>query len=177
MPEPISLASLATPVTLDRLGLEVAVRLTANESPRYLLVETAKLQNFRIAGYSVNALSEAEAVGAVLMTHLPDTSCAELGLDGPRIIEQAQLRQVPVVTEQGLSAEGESDLESTDPHSAPSYLVVFKDIKPGQLNKTDESEDDDRVYCGARTIYEAVGLVLLQSPSLTYDAVLDHMEV
>lgn len=55
MPEPISLDNLAVPVALDRLGLEVAVRLTANESPRYLLVETAKLQNFRIAGYSLTS--------------------------------------------------------------------------------------------------------------------------
>lgn len=165
-------------ISLDRLGLQVAGPLAnAPENSDYLLVETSKLRCFTVAGYNVFALSEAEAVGAVLMHKLPYASCQSLLLECPRILEDAQCLEVPAVNALGDSVQVISDLDARDPSTMPTYLVVFKDLERGQLNTSSEDDESDRVYQAARTVYEAVGLVLLKNPQLTYDDVLDHMEV
>lgn len=60
----------------------------------------------------------------------------------------------------------------------PTWLIVVHPHKKHLLTITDPlADNDDRVYIGARSIEEAIGYVLMQNPELTYNDVLDHMEV
>ena len=53
-----------------------------------------------------------------------------------------------------------------------SYLIVFK--TEGLLTRDPR---DDRICVGGLSLAEAIGRVLMANPSLTYNDVLDHMEV
>lgn len=61
-------------------------------------------------------------------------------------------------------------LESAD--DDPTYLIVFK-----QPISNAHVENVDRLYIEAHCIEEAVGIALMQNPTLTYNDILDHMEV
>ncbi|GAB3644794.1 hypothetical protein [Ramlibacter alkalitolerans] len=57
----------------------------------------------------------------------------------------------------------------------PTFLIVVRPEK-AHLLATDDP-NGDRVALGARSIFEAVGRVLVDNPHLCYDDILDHMEV
>ena len=171
--------------TLTPIGLEAALDHSTLELPvRYgptpldvvwLPVVREQLPTFNVLGHRIRAVSEAEAVGAVLMDERPDASCESLGLDCQRILAASMKAELPVRDAKGAVIESVSDLLDADPNMyGPDYLVVFKNVKPGTLVTDDEN--GDRIYVSARTVTEAVGLALLRNPKLCYDDVLDHME-
>lgn len=57
----------------------------------------------------------------------------------------------------------------------PTYLIVVHQDKARLLATSDPNED--RIHVGAVTLAEAVGKVLMANPRLSYDDILDHMEV
>lgn len=59
-----------------------------------------------------------------------------------------------------------------DDREGPTYLVVFNQ----PIEKPDD-ENGDRLYIAANSIEEAVGYALIANPTLTYNDIVDHMEV
>lgn len=166
--------AVAVEAALDHQTIQVPVFI--RETLTFAELRPNQLSTFSLQGFTFKALSDAEAVGIVLMDELPAFSCAELGLDCERLLHDSMTRLMPVTLEDGTEAEVPWSL--TDPALlayTPAYLVVFKDLQPGQLSTDDEN--GDRVTVSARSYIEAVGLVLLRNPQLCYDDVLDHMEV
>lgn len=169
--------TVALEAALDHYALEFQVRTGPGAlETEFCPLAPELLPTFTVQGHSFKAVSEAEAVGAVLMDALPAAKCAELGIDCERVLKDALLRELPVRLPDGSSADVRSNLASDEHREVATYLVVFKDPKPGTLTTTDPV-DNDRLWVGARTVTEAVGIALLSNPQLAYDDVLDHMEV
>lgn len=57
----------------------------------------------------------------------------------------------------------------------PTFLIVVNEDKAAFLETSDPN--GDRIAVGAVTIAEAVGKVLMDNPRLSYNDILDHMEV
>lgn len=169
-----TLSAVAVEAALDHLAIQVPVYIGNHFEFAELL--PGNLSTFALQGHTFKALSDAEAVGIVLMDALPSATCAELGLDCERMLRDSIRRELPVRISDGTEASAVWDLTDERLQEAtPTYLVVFKGIQPGQLVTDDDQ--GDRVMLQARSVTEAIGLVLLRNPQLCYDQVLDHMEV
>ena len=74
--------------------------------------------------------------------------------------------------------EGSSSVdEDEEGDSVPTFLVVAKQEAKDRLDWVSEDGNGDRAYLGAKSVEEAVGIFLMKNPRLSYNDILDHMEV